>query len=270
MYTHELYNRLPSLHEARTHLYGLEGGPEPLLKSLAPIFKYYPHLGICLVHAHCELVEGEKMVSSGRVSQPESGDEQCFPERWLSNGIPYEFSRTSTIAEEELPPSLVKDFRTRLEQYGKEKLGGEDLNRLLGIYYVHDPDALHLPSGETVPAGQAREDIVWMERTEGRKNIVEPVPRAEAAKVPNLVPAAWFVLRVEQEIGDGSLEMEEDWGLAVIQGCVCIDMRQTHARPPTGGGHTSKKSVNHHPPIEPDNCFALCHLKAHRCTCHDE
>jgi hypothetical protein len=214
---HELYNSLPSLHDARTRLEGLKDGPQHLLESLAPLFKFYPHLGMCLVHSHCELAEGEKMVSSGRVSQPERGVDG-YPERWLANGTPYEFSRTPTIEGEGLPPALVKNFEGRLVEYGKS-IGEKDLSGLLGIYFVHDPDALHAPAGES--KSQARDDVIWMERTEGRVNTVEPVPREEAAHVPNAVPAAWYVVTKKS----GEIEEKEGtlWELVVLQGCSCVD-----------------------------------------------
>jgi hypothetical protein len=46
MYSHELYNNLPSLSEARNRLFFLEDGTDSLLNSLAPLFKNYPQFGV--------------------------------------------------------------------------------------------------------------------------------------------------------------------------------------------------------------------------------
>jgi hypothetical protein len=178
MYTHELYNSLPSLRDARERFKSIEGGPGQLLKSLAPLFKNHPGFGVCLVHTHCELTNGEKMVSTGRITEPVTIDDgKCFPERWLSNGVPFEFNSSPTV-KGGLPTELVESFYTHLKSFGEN-----DLSDLLGIYYVHDRDF------DT----ERDEDIIWVDRTEGRTNIVEPKTREDAFNIANAVPAAWLV-----------------------------------------------------------------------------
>jgi len=245
MYSCELYNNLPSLHEARERLISLPGGPENVLKALAPIFKLNPEFGICLVHAHCTLDNGEKMVSSGRVSEPAIVDseagESCYPERWLANGDPYEFSSTPTVEGGAPPFDLVQRFYHRLESISenlKSDNGSDstkvDLSGLLGIYYVHDPDAdssdessvtsgTDSDSGSVYRSPHARDDVIWVERTEGRRNIVEPVPREEANLIPNAIPAAWFVTSKRKEGSD------DEWIIEVSSGCTCIATSTRHS-----------------------------------------
>jgi len=241
MYSCELYNNLPSLQEARERLVSIPGGPENVLKALAPVLKYNPEFGICLVHAHCTLDNGEKMVSSGRVSEPaivEPGE--CYPERWLANGDPYEFSSTPMVEGGSPPSDLVQRFHNRLESIA-ESLNSEtgsngtkvDLSGLLGIYYVHDPDAdfsdetssgsnADSDSESVYRSPHARDDIIWLERTEGRRNIVEPVPRDEANLIPNAIPAAWFITSKKERD-------EDQWIIEVKSGCNCVTSGNFHA-----------------------------------------
>jgi len=230
MYSCELYNNLPTLQEAQEQLTSIPGGPENVLNALAPIFKFHPKYGICLVHAHCTLANGEKMVSSGRISEPvvdEAGD--CYPERWLANGVPYEFSSTPTVENGSPPSNLIKSFYDRLGSISESlKTGAKfdgtntDLSGLLGIYYIHDPDTdssdeSTSDSESTYRSANGRDDIVWMERTEGRRNIVEPVPSKEADLITDAVTAAWFVTFKKE----GS---EDEWITEVKKGSKCVDI----------------------------------------------
>ncbi len=105
MTTHEeLYNGLSSVEDASYRL----GNPKEILEKLTPVFeKYGDKFGVCLVHRHCTLDEGEKMVADGDISQPER-DIECYPERWLASGEPYEFTRKPT---ESPPLELLEKFK---------------------------------------------------------------------------------------------------------------------------------------------------------------
>jgi len=228
LYTHELYNTLPSLHDARIRLESVPGGATNLLNKVAPILKNHPQFGICLIHAHCTLTNGEKMIATGRISEPKIvSDEACFAERWLANGIPYEFSSTPTVEGGAPPADLVSRFEDRLTTLSKDILGPEskeDLTSLLGIYYVHDPDS-DSEGSSLSSVSEPKEDVVWMERTEGRRNILRPVPREKASEVPNTVPAAWFVTTDK-----GAGATEDDWIISVRTACGCVESGVIHTR----------------------------------------
>lgn len=135
-----LYNTLLPIMEAHERFVNRD----EILSKLQPIFlKYKDRYGICLVHRHCELQEGEMMVGEGFVSKPER-DVECYPERWLATGEPYEFNRQPPITP---PESLFKEFREVVGDLG-----------VLGICYIYDD--MQIP-------GQG------IERTVGRTNIME-------------------------------------------------------------------------------------------------
>jgi len=155
------------------------------LKYLGPLFKKYPQFGICLIHAHCKLEPGEKMVSTGRISEPKIiNEEPCFPERWLSSGDQFEFSSSPTIKEGSVPMELLEGFQSRLKSFGPN-----DLSDLLGLCYVHDADS-DSSDADSDDLTKKNDDIVWLERTEGRTNILEPMPKE---KVSNAIPATWYI-----------------------------------------------------------------------------
>lgn len=149
-----LYNNLPSLEEAtdkftnRAHVFS----------KLASLLAKYEHkFGVCLVHAHCTLEEGEIMVASGHVSQPER-DVECYPVCWLASGEPYEFTKEPIGIP---PPELFTQFRDIVD--------GIDV---LGIYAASGPPS----SG------------ILLEQTDGRKNITEIVAFAG----PQDIETAWL------------------------------------------------------------------------------
>jgi len=181
------------------------------------------------------------MISTGRVSEPAIvSDDECFAERWLSNGDPYEFSSTPTVEGGAPPDDLVARFKHRLEtlsesikQSHPEFRMESNLTDLLGIYYVHDPDSSD--SGDdsglsfdsfSARSSQAREDVIWFETTEGRRNIVRPVPREEAGSIPNAVPAAWFITSEPKPGANPS--SDDDWIIKVSTGCSCLDDGKIH------------------------------------------
>jgi hypothetical protein len=115
-------------------------------KAAALLAKYDYKWGVCLVHRHCSLADGEVMLTNSNVTEPVYVTDTglAHPERWLSTGQPYEFT---TRATEHPPAALFDEFRA---------IAG-DAADLLGLYYVD--------------LGKAN---TWqVERTEGRKNIVE-------------------------------------------------------------------------------------------------
>jgi hypothetical protein len=107
-------------------------------------------------------------------------DGACFPKRWLANGDPYEFSSTPRI-EAGVSAELVECYSTLKHQ------GEKDLSDLLGLYCVHNSDY------DAESSDSESGDIVWVEKTKGRRNIVEPVRREDAFKIPNFTPASWHI-----------------------------------------------------------------------------
>ncbi|KAF8164801.1 hypothetical protein B0H34DRAFT_793266 [Crassisporium funariophilum] len=86
------YNLLPSLGEAVAGFVDRD-----ILTKLMPLFAAYQNFAVCLVHRHCTLEEGEHMVSTGAITQPER-EGQMFPSSWLATGEPFEFNREQTPA----------------------------------------------------------------------------------------------------------------------------------------------------------------------------
>ncbi|PPQ81610.1 hypothetical protein CVT26_002977 [Gymnopilus dilepis] len=139
-----LYNSLPTINVANV----VFANRDKVLRDLAELFKDHSQFGVCLVHRHCKLEAGERMVAEGNVSQPERvKDSECYPERWLATGEAYEFSREQTVSPS---PELLDKFQHIVGNIN-----------VLGIFYIRDKGV----------------DGVALERTEGRRNIVEIVPR---------------------------------------------------------------------------------------------
>jgi len=142
-----LYNSLPSLLEAEKKFINRDH----ILSQLAPLLAAHGNkFGVCLVHRHCRLEEGEMMVATGNVCQPERNVE-CYPDRWLANGEPYEFTRTPTLSP---PEELLKEF---------QRVVGE--MKVVGLFHIN---------------GEGEEGVA-LERTEGRKNIVTMIPSGGAS-----------------------------------------------------------------------------------------
>ncbi|CAE6395653.1 unnamed protein product [Rhizoctonia solani] len=149
-----LYNSLPSVEDVSNAF----KDRDEMFAKLAPLLAAYQlQFGVCLVHAHCALEEGEAMVANGTISRPVRGGPQ-YPERWLADGTPYEFNQEPT---KEPPAELIRDF---------ELIVGKD--RTLGLFYQNSP-----------PEGQ-----VWLEHTKGRDNIVKLVNKDE---LPSHLETGW-------------------------------------------------------------------------------
>jgi hypothetical protein len=140
-----IYNQLPTIEEADRRF----ADRDAILSQLAPLMRKYDNqFGVCLVHAHCKIEPGEKMVSIGNISEPLRGVE-CYPESWLSNANAYEFSTKPTSIP---PPELFGDFQKIIGDVG-----------ILGLYYAGG-----MTGGMT------------LEWTEGRRNITKGITRTEA------------------------------------------------------------------------------------------
>jgi len=136
----QMYNNLPSIDEADKRFLNRE----ETFAKLAPLLAEFNHqFGVCLLHAHCKLQEGEKMIAQDNITQPELAPHVThFPDRWLPNGQPFEFTIVPTASP---PAKLLTEF---------QKITGPD--GVLGLYYKSD-------------------DKLEIEHTEGRKNIMEEV-----------------------------------------------------------------------------------------------
>lgn len=140
---------------------------DEIFGKLGPVLQQYGNnkFGVCIVHRHCQLEEGERMVATGNVSQPES-DGPAYPERWLATGEAYEFSREETTSPSE---ELLENFRHIVG----------DIN-VLGLCYVRDEKI----------------DGVMLERTEDRSNITNIIP---FDAVQNAITTAWYPRFVETQ-----------------------------------------------------------------------
>lgn len=162
-----LYNRLPTLGEAEERF----TERAPIFAALASLLAEYGNFwGLCLVHAHCKLAEGEIMLEKGSISQPKMALElvEYYPERWLSSGEPYEFTTRRTTAP---PVGLIKAFNTITSNVG-----------VLGLYYI-DPEEIKPDK--------------MIEHTEGRKNILMPYTDADSAHVNTQTETAWDLSRFD-------------------------------------------------------------------------
>jgi len=156
-----LYNTLPTLADAEecfTHREQIFAACRSLLAKYENIF------GLCLVHAHCKLSDGEIMLGRGNISQPEKVSElaEYYPERWLSSGTPYEFTTRPTTAP---PAALIEAFNQLTAQLG-----------VVGLY--------HIDKGENKPGKM-------IEHTEGRKNFLMPYTDADRAHLATQTETAW-------------------------------------------------------------------------------
>ena len=129
---HKFYNCLLEVGEAAAAL--KREDRHTIFEELTRLLAKYPNsagsgaqFGICLVHRHFELDDGEKMVSDGNITQPQFQPESVYPSRWTAEGKPFEFTRDKT---KPLPDDLPPNFQAIVNKY--------DVN-VLGLYYVEDP-----------------------------------------------------------------------------------------------------------------------------------
>ncbi|KAM3517017.1 hypothetical protein NHJ13051_009370 [Beauveria bassiana] len=156
-----LYNTLPTLGHADDQFVNRDSVFEQLAELLA---KYDNAFGICLVHSHCKLADGEIMLAKEDISEPVQLAliEQYYPERWLANGTAYEFSTRKT---DDPPQDLVDEFYRITHGFG--------LQNILGFY--------HIEGSQDAPAV-----IEW---TEGRKNLTRAMTEEDKSAQP--VQTAW-------------------------------------------------------------------------------
>jgi hypothetical protein len=120
------YNSLPSLAKADKG-FSDRGRVFDALKKL--LSQHGGKYGVCLVHSHCTLNEGEIMLSTDGIAQPVlvSKDQVYYPSHWLASGEPYEYTSDPT----EIPPlALFEAFRSLTHD-----------TKFLGLYYVGPLDA---------------------------------------------------------------------------------------------------------------------------------
>ncbi|KAJ7461412.1 hypothetical protein B0H11DRAFT_2057029 [Mycena galericulata] len=136
----KLYNALPLINEARD----IFSANDHIIPQFWPLLRTFEgKFGVCLVHRHCTVLDEERMVADGPVTEPLVTD-KCHPISWLKTGEPFEFSLQPT----ECPPdSLLAEFR--------QIVGGLSV---LGIFYVPEEDRKCFRYG--------------FEHTRGRKNIM--------------------------------------------------------------------------------------------------
>jgi len=154
----EMYNALPDVEDADKRFVEREA----TLSKLGPLFSKYDYqFGACLVHSHSKLQPGEKMIATGYITEPviPSANLAHFPERWLSNGEPYEFTTQPTPSP---PAELVAEFQKIVGDIG-----------VLGLYFA----------GASESQGK-----ILLEHTEGRKNILEEVSELPSS---NCIETIW-------------------------------------------------------------------------------
>lgn len=164
------YNTLPSILEAHHRF----SDRKTCFSAAEVLFSKYPDgFGLCLIHAHCKLTEGEIMLADGNVSKPVhvSDGTEYYPERWLPSGEPYEFTTKPTKTPS---ASFLEDFRATFAS-----------NTVLGLCCL---EAEHTGDNQSPR-------IEW---TEGRTNKMRKISQEDMSGDP--IPTSWT-------IGDGITTM---------------------------------------------------------------
>jgi hypothetical protein len=154
---HNGYNGLLTIQEADQALTDRQGW----FKKIAPLLsreELQERFNLCLVHKHVVLQQGERMVATGLVTQPERLSDpmpsDIIPSSWTAAGIPFEWKRVKSPEEivDSPPAAFFQEF---------SKLVGRD--SVLGLSLPQDP----------VAEGQ-----IWCERidNEDRQHILEIQP----------------------------------------------------------------------------------------------
>ncbi|TFK24490.1 hypothetical protein FA15DRAFT_669585 [Coprinopsis marcescibilis] len=142
---HKHYNNLPTLRGANAKF----TDRDELFPKLAELFAHKGYAGVYafgLVHRHCSLRAGERMVTSVLVpqekfiTQPEkttAPDANVIPDRWTVNGEAFEFSRLEKD-QQPTPPPPAELFKALADIVGKESV--------VGVYLVPNlpPGKVHL------------------------------------------------------------------------------------------------------------------------------
>ena len=159
----QCYNALPTLFEANKRFSHRSETFNALNKLLST---YQNSWGVCLVHAHCKLTEGEIMLAGDdNFTQPVKvlDASTCHPSCWLPSGEPFEFT---THATEVSPEKLVNEFQSLTKDVG-----------VLGLFYAKTSKA-------------NAKDGALVEWTEGRSNLVRPL---EANDLALAIETAWIL-----------------------------------------------------------------------------
>ncbi|KAF9474080.1 hypothetical protein BDN70DRAFT_842803 [Pholiota conissans] len=156
-----MYNSLPTLGEADDTFVKRD----VIFAALIPLLAAHQYqFGVCLIHSHCGVNPGERMIGIGKITEPiiPANDTPHYPTRWLPNGDAFEFSSEPTAVPS---AELFYAFKAIVGDLG-----------ILGLYY----------SGGVRPS----DDTLELEWTEGRKNITKTVVRADA--FAGNVETAWL------------------------------------------------------------------------------
>ncbi|KAF8652152.1 hypothetical protein AX16_004538 [Volvariella volvacea WC 439] len=197
----QLYNSLPLLGDADEHftdrsvLKDNDNGILPLVQ----LFAYHPAYSVCLVHRHCDLKEGERMVTRSSdnpdydaVTCP-SMDEDVYPHAWLADGTPFEYSKSPA-------PGLPRQLRERFLElvYPPEAVArGSNIwrgIRVLGICYI----------GTSAPPGDHTHRYgsksAWVETTIRRNNYLKQmILTPEEALSKGYIRTSWSTRRADAE-----------------------------------------------------------------------
>ena len=142
-YSPHLYNELPGIVPAYEEFQTKNGNGfvDNVVKPLITKYQLQSAFGVCLLHRHCDLEDGERMVEYNGVSVPwasGSADEPAeggiYPAAWLINDgaklVPYEFAlepfRTKDAIDfdSDAVKSFTNDFAAALKDAALENVVG--------------------------------------------------------------------------------------------------------------------------------------------------
>ncbi|KAL1413844.1 hypothetical protein Q8F55_001628 [Vanrija albida] len=174
------YSALPTVDQAHESLSRVQFDAikSKVGKLLLP---YGDAFGMCLVHHHFDLFEGEVMAEGkDGVCKPhlKSSGETFYPKRYDRNGKAYEFS---TLAQEGIPDMLFEAFRAIVPEEAH-----------LGLYSRQGDD----------------EDADVVEVTSGgdKERVHRLVPRAPEHDNEIIMTTSWFVAKTDPTASDGNLK----------------------------------------------------------------
>ncbi|RXW14210.1 hypothetical protein EST38_g11643 [Candolleomyces aberdarensis] len=192
-FDHTWYNNLPTIQGASE---AFTDRPQ-WFKKIAPLMarEEYKDYALTLVHQHVKLEQGERMVATGLITQPEGVPDKehpnVIPSAWTAEGKPFEWLRVAT-PEDLLPPppaELVKEFRAIVAE-------DSAISRVLGL---------------ALRPGHLSEEYVWCERIEHslRQQVYSEKERSKCSA--SLYESCWIPKRT------GSTEMD----IVMAYCCTC-------------------------------------------------
>ncbi|RXW19980.1 hypothetical protein EST38_g5852 [Candolleomyces aberdarensis] len=162
-FDHTWYNNLPTIQGASETF---TDRPQWLMKIASLMAREeYKAYGLTLVHQHVKLEQGERMVATGLVTQPESVPDKehpnVIPSAWTAEGRPFEWLRVAT-PEDLMPPppaELIKDLGAILAE-------DTAIRRVLGL---------------ALRPGHLSEEYVWWESIEHslRQHVISEKERSK-------------------------------------------------------------------------------------------